>query len=67
MPEAHTRFGYNWWMDYGGGPPSEKKYYFVRNSEPGYTFYERDVVNGERRREFIDAGDRRHYRRGDRG
>lgn len=46
-------------MDYGGGPPSDKKYYFVRNAEPGYTFYERGVVNGERKRAFIDAGDAR--------
>lgn len=58
-PEAHTRFGYNWWMDYGGGPTSDKKYYFVRNAEPGYTFYERGVVNGEKKREFLDAGDAR--------
>jgi photosystem II stability/assembly factor-like uncharacterized protein len=59
MPEAHTRFGYSWWMTYGGGPPSDKKYYFIRNAEPGYTFYERGVVNGERKRDFIDAGDAR--------
>ncbi len=58
-PEDHVRFGYNWWMDYGGGPSSDKKYYFVRNAEPGYTFYERGIVNGERRRDFIDAGDAR--------
>lgn len=58
-PETHTRFGYNWWIDYGGGPPSDKKYYFVRNSEPGYTFYELGVVNGEKKRKFINAGDAR--------
>jgi hypothetical protein len=58
-PETHTRFGYNWWVDYGGGPPSEEKYFFVRNSEPGYTFYERGVVDGERQRDYIDAGDAR--------
>ena len=58
-PEDHFRFGYNWWLDYGGGPPSDKKYYFVRNSEPGYTFYERGMVNGERKREYINAGDAR--------
>jgi photosystem II stability/assembly factor-like uncharacterized protein len=58
-PEAHTRFGYNWWVEYGGGPPSDKKYYFVRNAEAGYTFYERGIVNGERKREFIDAGEAR--------
>ncbi len=58
-PEDHTRFGYNWWIDYGGGPPSEEKYFFVRNAEPGYTFYERGVVNGVRQRDFIDAGEAR--------
>jgi photosystem II stability/assembly factor-like uncharacterized protein len=58
-PEPHTRFGYNWWIDYGGGPPSEEKYFFVRNAEPGYTFYERGIVNGEHKRDFIDAGDAR--------
>ena len=58
-PSDHYRFGYNWWMDYGGGPPSEEKYFFVRNAEAGYTFYERGVVNGERKRDFIDAGEAR--------
>jgi hypothetical protein len=58
-PEDHTRFGYNWWVDYGGGPPSDQKYYFVRNAEPGLTFYERGVVNGERKREYIEGGDAR--------
>jgi photosystem II stability/assembly factor-like uncharacterized protein len=58
-PEPHARFGYHWWIDYGGGPPSDDKYFFVRNAEPGYTFYERGIVNGERKREFIDAGDAR--------
>jgi photosystem II stability/assembly factor-like uncharacterized protein len=58
-PGDHTRFGYTWWVDYGGGPPSDKKYYFVRNAEPGYTFYERGTVNGERKREYINAGDAR--------
>ena len=58
-PGDHTRFGYHWWVDYGGGPPSEKKYYFVRNGEPGYTFYERGTVNGERKRDYLNAGDAR--------
>ena len=58
-PADHTRFGYNWWNDYGGGPPSDEKYQFVRNAEAGYTFYERGIVNGERKRDFIDAGDAR--------
>ena len=53
----HTRFGYNWWIDYGGGPVSDKKYYFTRNAEPGRTFYERGVINGEHLREYINAGD----------
>ena len=58
-PGDHTRFGYNWWIDYGGGPASEEKYFFVRNAEAGYTFYERGTVNGERKRDFIDAGEAR--------
>ncbi|MGD8337447.1 MAG: hypothetical protein PVJ29_10120 [Desulfobacterales bacterium] len=58
-PGDHTRFGYHWWIDYGGGPASEEKYFFVRNAEPGYTFYERGIVNGERKRDFIDAGEAR--------
>jgi photosystem II stability/assembly factor-like uncharacterized protein len=58
-PSDYSRFGYHWWIDYGGGPPSDKKYYFVRNAEPGYTFYERGIVNGERKREFLDAGEAR--------
>jgi len=58
-PADHTRFGYHWWMDYGGGPASDEKYFFVRNAEPGFTFYERGIVNGERKRDFIDAGEAR--------
>ena len=58
-PEPHTRFGYTWWIDYGGGPASDEKYFFVRNAEPGYTFYERGTVNGARKRDYIDAGDAR--------
>ena len=53
----HTRLGYNWWIDYGGGPESDKKYYFTRNAEPGRTFYERGVINGEHLREYLNAGD----------
>jgi hypothetical protein len=56
-PGDHTRFGYNWWIDYGGGPASDEKYFFVRNAEPGYTFYERGTINGDRKRDYIDAGD----------
>jgi hypothetical protein len=58
-PGDHTRFGYHWWIDYGGGPASDEKYFFVRNAEPGYTFYEHGIVNGERKRDFIDAGEAR--------
>ena len=37
----HTRFGYNWWMDYvPGGDPGNKKNYFVQNMRPGLTYYE---------------------------
>ena len=31
----HTRFGYNWWLDYvPGGDPGDKKNYFVQNMRP---------------------------------
>lgn len=56
----HTRFGYNWWLDYvPGGDPGMKKNYFVQNMRPGLTYYEESFkqVNGERKRKFIDAGD----------
>ena len=56
----HTRFGYNWWLDYvPGGDPGMKKNYFVQNMRPGLTYYELTFkkVNGERKRKFIDAGD----------
>ena len=56
----HTRFGYNWWMDYlPGGDPGDKKNYFVQNMRPGLTYYEEGFtpVNGERKRKFINAGD----------
>ena len=56
----HTRFGYNWWIDYvPGGNPGDKKNYFVQNMRPGLTYYELGFtpVNGERKRKFIDAGD----------
>jgi len=57
---THTRFGYNWWLDYlPGGDPGAKKNYFVQNMRPGLTYYEESFkpVNGERKRKFIDAGD----------
>jgi len=54
----HTRFGYNWWMDYApGGDPGGMKKYFVQNQRPGLIYYELGVVNGEKRRKFVDAGD----------
>jgi len=56
----HTRFGYNWWLDYvPGGDPGDKKNYFVQNMRPGLTYYEIGFtpINGERKRKFIDAGD----------
>ena len=56
----HTRFGYNWWLDYlPGGNPGAKKNYFVQNMRPGLTYYEESFtpINGERKRKFIDAGD----------
>ena len=46
-------------MDYGGGPVTDKKYYFVQNTRPGHTFYEQGIVDGEKKRQFIDAGDSR--------
>jgi len=59
----HTRFGYCWWMDYlPGGNPGDKKNYFVQNQRPGLTYYELGdfkKINGERKRQFIDAGDAR--------
>ena len=45
-----------------GGNPGDKKNYFVQNQRPGLTFYELGdfkIINGERKRQFIDAGDPR--------
>ena len=54
----HTRFGYNWWMDYApGGDPQGMKKYFVQNQRPNHVFHELGVVNGEKRRQFLNAGD----------
>ncbi len=33
----------------------------MRNAEPGHTFYELGVVNGEKKRKFINAGDARPF------
>lgn len=60
----HTRFGYNWWLDYlPGGDPGHKKNYFVQNMRPGLTYYEVGFtpINGERKRKFIDAGDAKSF------
>ena len=54
----HIRFGYSWWMNYApGGDPGGLKKYFVQNMRPGLTYYELGVVNGEKKRKFVDAGD----------
>jgi len=54
----HTRFGYSWWMDYApGGDPGGMKKYFVQNQRPSHIYYELGVVNGEKKRKFVDAGD----------
>ncbi len=56
--QDHTRFGYSWWMNYApGGDPGGLKKYFVQNQRPGHTYYELGVVNGEKKRKFVDAGD----------
>lgn len=56
--QDHTRFGYSWWMNYApGGDPGGMKKYFVQNMRPGHTYYELGVVNGEKKRKFVDAGD----------
>ena len=56
----HTRFGYSWWMNYApGGDPGGMKKYFVQNQRPGLIYYELGVVNGEKKRKFVDAGDAR--------
>jgi photosystem II stability/assembly factor-like uncharacterized protein len=58
--QDHIRFGYSWWMNYApGGDPGGLKKYFVQNMRPGHTYYELGVVNGEKKRKFVDAGDAR--------
>ena len=46
---------------YGGGVGEGQKNYFVQNGRPGHTFIELGIVNGERRRKFLDAGNARPY------
>jgi hypothetical protein len=60
-PRTHTRLGNNWWALYGGGVGGGLKNYFVQNGRMGHTFYELGIVNGERKRKFLDAGDARPY------
>lgn len=57
-PRAHTRLGTNWWIAYSGGIGGGKKNYYM---QLGSAFYEMGVVNGERKRKFIDAGAPRPY------
>jgi len=58
-PRDHTRLATNWWSMYGGGVGDGQKNYFVQNGRVGHTFIELGVVNGERQRKFLDAGDAR--------
>ncbi len=60
-PRDHTRLGINWWALYGGGIGGGKKNYFVQGGRMVHTFYELGIVNGERKRKFIDAGDARPH------
>ncbi len=59
QPMDHTRIGTNWWALYGGGVGGGQKNYFVQNGRHQHTFYELGIVNGERKRKFIDSGDAR--------
>ena len=56
-PEDHTRFGFSFYHRYGGGKPDDQMYHFLRVSEPGFRYYERGIVNGERKREWVGAGE----------
>jgi photosystem II stability/assembly factor-like uncharacterized protein len=60
-PRTHVRLGINWWALYGGGVGGGQKNYFVQNGRVGHTFIELGIVNGERKRKFLDAGDARPY------
>lgn len=60
-PRTHTRLGINWWALYGGGVADGQKNYFVQNGRMGHTFYELGIVNGERKRKYLDAGGARPY------
>jgi photosystem II stability/assembly factor-like uncharacterized protein len=58
-PRTAVRLGRTWWAGYGGGVFGGQKNYFVQNQRPGHTFYELGMVNGEKKRKFLDAGDAR--------
>ncbi|WNC73643.1 hypothetical protein RGQ13_06510 [Thalassotalea psychrophila] len=58
----YTRFAHKWWMDYApGGDPGGMKKYFIQNLHPGQTFFELGVINGEKKRIYVDAGDAEHW------
>ncbi|MGI9519005.1 MAG: WD40/YVTN/BNR-like repeat-containing protein, partial [Pirellulaceae bacterium] len=61
QPRDHTRLGRTWWSFYGGGVMGGQKNYFVQNGRVGHTFIELGIVNGEKKRKFLDAGDARPY------
>ncbi|MEE8103982.1 MAG: glycosyl hydrolase [Planctomycetota bacterium] len=60
-PRTHVRLGINWWALYGGGVGGGQKNYFVQNGRVGHTFIELGVVNGERKRQYLDSGGARPY------
>ena len=54
----YTRFVHQWWLDYApGGDPGGMKKYYIQNQHSGQTYYELGIVNGEKKRLFVDAGD----------
>jgi photosystem II stability/assembly factor-like uncharacterized protein len=54
----HTRFGWNWWLDYApGGDPQGMKKYFVQNMYGNMQYYELGDINGEKRRKWVTTGD----------
>lgn len=55
-PRTVIRLGRNWWAAYGGGVFGGQKNYFVQNHRPGHTFIELGVINGMRRRYFLEGG-----------
>lgn len=58
----HTRFGYNWWLDYApGGDPQGMKKYFVQNMRPNHIFHELGTVNGEKKRQYLNTGDAKSF------